>query len=1036
MKKLLAIKIKWVFFLIFVAFVDLSIAYAQDPIVYVRCERTIEPFELTGLATIGGVETPVTRQMYGIDIYDVLPDVTNFFTGFSAPCDLMYRDKDGIEKILFNCSSISTLGGDACAAMDPAISFDGLSVAFSVFRGTLFQKSVGVDARVFDPSAKLIDGKSTGNRLLPNKFLRTEGAHLHIVQIETGDVSAMPYKPGIYDTGLAFLTNDRVAFTSNRDEHTTTLVWKTTTSKIGTRIWAINTDGSGLDLSSHHSLSQEQHPYLLKDGRLAYSSWQIFGGITFRTIHSTDVSNSASTIDNFFNIYTQAADGAGNFPFYGQHSGHRAISADPLFAEDHNAAHFLTQTRDERVWFADYYRENNNGLGIVVGVMSEPPGLEGKDPTKEVSADFFIPNNIINFAPWAHNADRVSDHVVSDAANERLGDGARFGDPILNINYIDPLPFFGKVGHPAALTTDPGLMVAWGKGPCSIVMKSDIFVSLGFTVPDLTNGNGLGAEMNMITHLHELAGVDTPGCDVGLYQATVIPSQHPNDLIPIVDTPEWHEFMGRAAVPYVDIHEIGQPPIAKRADIKARESMSAHHASLLETGTPFGLLGAASITDRETAPAEGIKFAGGHQFNLQGTDTIEYNDEDLCGVRMLGIMPNRGKNSTVENVRNVAGERVAILGELSVLNRDASGARITITPDLSVHEFDTSFLVRFPANTPYMMQGIDCDGRTLNTDQTWQHLRPGEMKTCGGCHVHSRATLANFNETYASTPSYDVPRLGEGRVPLLAGKNITGEVMTRSLPGYGLQIDFARDILPIFSKRCASCHSGDSPAAGLALDRPGIAEFSTWWCLVADAGQTCVLNPTQNGSEGGGFELGRPQLTRYVRAFNSLGSLLYWKAANERTDRRTDADADFLIKFGDPHPTEITPAELGLLSRWIDLGASGGPIKIGDPGELRDTQKPTLHVAMPQNNTSELRIGTVDLGSGINVNSLVVCVVKRWEACIAGTNNIPGVIAEKHGVTTVLLGAPLDPDYEVVARVQDIAKNETEVRRSFNWLTQ
>jgi len=28
---------------------------------------------------------------------------------------------------------------------------------------------------------------------------------------------------------------------------------------------------------------------------------------------------------------------------------------------------------------------------------------------------------------------------------------------------------------------------------------------------------------------------------------------------------------------------------------------------------------------------------------------------------------------------------------------------------------DTSFLVRFPANIPYLMQGIDCEGHTLNT---------------------------------------------------------------------------------------------------------------------------------------------------------------------------------------------------------------------------------------------------------------------------------------------------------------------------------
>ncbi|MCB1976053.1 MAG: hypothetical protein KDE66_03430, partial [Nitrosomonas sp.] len=108
------------------------------------------------------------------------------------------------------------------------------------------------------------------------------------------------------------------------------------------------------------------------------------------------------------------------------------------------------------------------------------------------------------------------------------------------------------------------------------------------------------------------------------------------------------------------------------------------------------------------------------QFNLQGTDTIDYTDEELCGVRILGIMPNRSAN-TYHEIANYAGERVAILGEFPVLNRNASGNRVI---DPSGHP-DTSFLVRMPANTPYLMQGVDCNGRTLNTDQTWQSLRPG-----------------------------------------------------------------------------------------------------------------------------------------------------------------------------------------------------------------------------------------------------------------------------------------------------------------------
>jgi len=107
------------------------------------------------------------------------------------------------------------------------------------------------------------------------------------------------------------------------------------------------------------------------------------------------------------------------------------------------------------------------------------------------------------------------------------------------------------------------------------------------------------------------------------------------------------------------------------------------------------------------------------------------------------------------------------------------------------------------------MQGIDCDGRTLNTDQTWQHLRPGEKKTCGGCHVHSKPSRIAFQNSYAATNTYVIPQLGEGRVPLLTGK--VGDVIgTRNavptgeadgFPTYGLQIVYDRDIQPIFNAR-------------------------------------------------------------------------------------------------------------------------------------------------------------------------------------------------------------------------------------------
>lgn len=1018
-------------------------AFAEDPIVYSRCARITTPLDVTAEVSINGVTQQVTRTFRGLDVQDKLPDVTNFFSNFTAPCDLMYFDPNLPKtqtnpKILYDCSSTST-DANACAALDASVSFDGQNVAFSLFKGSLFRTTVfNLHPQVMDANADpntstkilipdpLPFGRGFANELfLPSKQISTTGAHLNIVNLGSGAVTVVtPFNAGTWDSGPAFLSSTRLAFTSNRDGHTITQVWQVGATEKGNRLWNIDIDGNNLDLASHHTLGKDQHPFLLKDGRLAYSSWQVGMGQAFRSGNGSP--GFFTTLDNLFHIYTQSPDGAVNFPLYGQHSGFllnsnfQTQSGVSAGKEDHDAAHFITQTADERVWFADYYRGNNSGLGVVIGVLPEPTGREGdKSPSQAGgTADLFLATDVINFAPWATNADDVSKLIASGLSHP---------------NYADPMPYLGKVGHPAALSGVAGedLMVAWGKGPCNTVLgSSSVFPALGLPTPPLTDGGGSGVGINVLTSLN----LDIPGCDVGLYRSTQIPSQSPTDLVEVIDTAEWHEIMGRAAVPYSQIYGISQPTKIQRADL-----LVADDQGQLDVGTPFGLLGAASMTDRETHPHGGIKFVGEKQFHLQGTDTINYDDTDICGMRILSILPNRNTR-TWQDIANIAGERVSILGEVLVRNPD--GTARAADPSGNA---DTSFLLRMPANSPYMMQSIDCKGRTLNTDQTWQSLRPGEKKVCGGCHVHSKPSRIEFEESLAASSNFTIPHLGEGKVPLI-NMDTNGNLSTRNaVPTgtaqgtdvYGLQIVYDRDIQPIFDQHCVSCHGGSSPDAGLALDQLGLnrSHFqenitpTTWWCLVADKHQTCVLSslktPTTNG-----FSFRRPQLTRYMRAFNSLGSLLYWKASNIRTDNFQDSDRSNDIDFGvdHPHTPTITTNELGLISRWIDIGSAGGPL------ELLDTQKPTIHLAGIVNasgNITELRVGTVDIGTGVNTSSLVVCLLASDGSC----TNIANNGAQPHGITAIPISTLSGVSNQViVASIEDIEGNKTEVQRTASWL--
>ena len=949
-----------------------DIAYAiNDPIVYSRCVRSDHSLDVTRDVTINGSTQAVTKTFTGIDGLDVLPDVKNFLGDFNAPCDLVLRQPNGSEQIIHDCSTNSTQA-DACAALDAAVSFDAEKISYAVFRGPLAEIEEYFYGKTIHPDADNVYVPPAVG--LGSFTITTAGSHICTYTISDQSTACVPYVNGIWDSGPIYLPNGRIAFTSTRDGNNHTKLFHSNLSELGNRIYSMDQDFKNFTLDSHHSLSIEQHPFVLANGRVAYSSWQILMSIPFR--HSNGSAGFFTTPRNVFMVWGQDQYGANNFPLYGQHSGDHSVSS---FGASSIASHFLTQTSDRRIWTADYYRGNNKGLGIVVGFMQEPDGQEGIHPSDnpDKHADWYVVRDAINFASWATNRDNAA----------FLMPNAPMASPI----YSGTLPWAGKIGHPSALPNNE-LMLVWGKGHCGIIGRTEVFTYLGLPIPSTSvSGSGQGVAINMITEL----GMDTPGCDAGIYKATTIPSSHPSDLELIVDTREWHEIMPRAVVPYSAIYGIPQP-----VDTPRVETQVSHPD--LPPGTAFGLLGAASMTDRETAPEQGFTFGDvhdEHQFGLQGTDTIpNIQDDDIAAVRILGIMPNRGPYTEIDNA---AGERLAILAEIPTKNLDGQGNPII---DPSGHP-DTSFLINMPANMPYLMQAIDSEGRTLNTDQSWQYLRPGQKKTCGGCHVHSKPSRITFEQSYADTPAYTIPKIGRGTVPLIDGS---------TLPGYGAQYEFTRDVKPILDEHCVSCHGGATPAAGLDLSKTGTknnvsSPATTWFCLAQDRTGLCT-----------GTAMRRPQLTKYLKAFNSRGSLFYWKAANQRTDGFTDEDRVGDIDFGDPHPTSITQAQLGVISRWIDLGAPGGDL------EIRDTQKPGLNVvAVKSDDTiTSMKIGISDLGSGADPSSGSLTV---------GGVNVP-ISLINNDVADVTLSSPItDPDTEIVISVSDMAGNNTRLERTANF---
>jgi HEAT repeat protein len=73
---------------------------------------------------------------------------------------------------------------------------------------------------------------------------------------------------------------------------------------------------------------------------------------------------------------------------------------------------------------------------------------------------------------------------------------------------------------------------------------------------------------------------------------------------------------------------------------------------------------------------------------------------------------------------------------------------------------DGSFHVRVPADRPLAMQAVDAEGRAVINEMTWIYARPGERRTCVGCHS-PRPSAPSMTEPLAARLK-PVDLLGQG----------------------------------------------------------------------------------------------------------------------------------------------------------------------------------------------------------------------------------------------------------------------------------
>ncbi|MBA6412693.1 PD40 domain-containing protein [Parahaliea sp. F7430] len=305
-------------------------------------------------------------------------------------------------------------------------------------------------------------------------------------------------------------------------------------------------------------------------------------------------------------------------------------------------------------------------------------------------------------------------------------------------------------------------------------------------------------------------------------------------------------------------HEFGARVIAPR---------QVEQPPVLDTSDGSCQLASSNAADSETAPYKAYRF--NHNYAVSANNGGEIDglaQSELAGIRFWEVLPN----SPTKTFTNISGNRLRDLGLVPLLA-------------------DKSFKVALPCDTAFIMAGIDAKGRVIKRDQVPQSLRPGEKRVCSGCHLHSRKGR-HYEKSLA---------FGSEAIPLLTA---------RPVPTY------ERYIKPIFERHCITCHVSDVPL----MDYDKLV----WDPFQASIPEDRRIQVSNSNNPRRKYGLQRPYTSKYINSMFARESLLYWKAANQRSDGRTDQTYANDIDFGPSHPTDITEDELRILAHWIDSGAT------------------------------------------------------------------------------------------------------------------
>jgi len=271
-------------------------------------------------------------------------------------------------------------------------------------------------------------------------------------------------------------------------------------------------------------------------------------------------------------------------------------------------------------------------------------------------------------------------------------------------------------------------------------------------------------------------------------------------------------------------------------------------------------------------------------------------------------------------------------------------------------EPDGSTIFKAPADSALTIAVLDRSGRAFQTHTNWLQVRPGETRTCNGCHSPRRSAgsinAAPVAGNHANAIGAETMAQTRARLANQSGADLTDDLefvefwsngleadftlslsnLTTPVPDNG-RIDYVQHIQPLWDKdrganTCTNCHRNsllsDPISAGLTLEGG----------LAGAGGRIISYDAINNGPfrlDADGVPL--PPVVRNGRVIYLRGPRLTRignSANSSRTSHLIETIYNTKLRAGDSNRFSIGPTdhasmlsddEKWFISTWVDVGA-------------------------------------------------------------------------------------------------------------------